>query len=34
MDKLDAILMLGRVPLLHAHEFNLTPQGPLVYRPS
>ncbi|MDP9443826.1 MAG: DUF5677 domain-containing protein [Actinomycetota bacterium] len=30
-DKLKVILSLGRVPLLHAHEFNLTPDGSLIY---
>ncbi|MGB3762515.1 MAG: DUF5677 domain-containing protein [Ornithinimicrobium sp.] len=33
-EKLDAILKLGRVPLLHAYEFNLTPRGPLVHAPA
>jgi hypothetical protein len=28
---LDRLLALGRVPLVHAHEWNLTPDGPLRF---
>lgn len=29
---LNRLLTLGRVPLVHAHEWNLTPEGPLYLR--
>lgn len=31
MPLIEALLKFGKVPLVHAHEWNLTPEGPLIF---